>query len=77
MGERPGAKWRARSPRSPTNGVVILAEEGEDSLLRLAGEGRGLNAQPLAGLPGLQVGAFLIEVGQGRLAAPSWRVLMN
>ncbi len=50
---------------------MILPEEGEDSLLRLAGEGQDLDARPLAGLPGQQVGPFLVEVGQGQLATAS------
>ncbi len=55
-------------PLSPTNGVVILPEEGEDSPLRLAGEGQDLDARLLAGLQGQQVGPFLVEVGQGQRA---------
>ncbi len=55
----------------PDYGIVILPEEGEDSLLRLAGEGQGLDAQLLAGLQDQQVGAFLVEVGQGQLATAS------
>ena len=68
MANAPAGKGGREAPLCPTNGVVILPEEGEDSLLRLAGEGQGLDAQLLAGLQGEQVGAFLVAVGQGQLA---------
>ena len=64
------AGMAAAKPPFPDYGVVILPEEGEDSLLRLAGEGQGLDAQLLAALQGQQVGAFLVEVGQGQPAVP-------
>ena len=69
MANAPAKKRRARSPPFPDYGVVILPEERQDPLFRLAGEGQGLDAQLLAGLQGQQVGAFLVEVGQGQLAA--------
>ncbi len=64
----PRRQKAAPNPPFPDYGVVILPEERQDPLFRLAGKGQCLDAQLLAGLQGRQVGAFLVEVGQGQLA---------
>ena len=48
--------------------IFFLPEQLQDRLLALTGEGERLDAELLAHLQGDQVGAFLVDFGQGELA---------